>query len=268
MFRPRMQNNIIGLLLAALLVATASGTAMAEPGPFWHLRANSKEGEGKKVEATAPVAFSEEGGEQDLQGTIAGSKVDLSATNTQVKGQIFNSTTQGQIKVELAYGQVKLDEPSLKGCGVIVGEKNIVQAKGHLMWKWNGETKQLEEASQASQAPVVVFTAEEPALGMSELNQGNFTTITFKGSGCGVLTGTFALAGSVVGVPTMQKVQEWSSSPGLQLLSEAKVQQHFWDGKGFQGTKAGLVFSGSSATLTGGSVVEGGGGEEVAIFEK
>jgi hypothetical protein len=264
--RSSIRAAALSLLAAMATGSVMVGTASAEAGPFWHMRAIGAEGAGEKIEPKTPASFTEESVGQTLKGELSKTPVIIKTEGIQVKGAVFNSLSQGQIKVEIIYHQLALVEPVIKGCNVVVGEKNIIQIKGHLMWKWNGESKQLEEQPVTHQTPALVFSGAEPAEGESELDHGNFTVITLSSS-CGVLAGTFPVGGSVVGIISSANVEEWHTLLSMAVVEAPKSQQHFWDGKASQGTKVGLLFGGNSATLVGGVALESVP-QEIAIFGK
>jgi hypothetical protein len=260
---------MLGLLAMMLAGSVMAGTASAAAGPFWHHRAVGAEGEGAKVEANAPESFKGKGGEQTLTGTFGGETVEVRAPSVQVKGAVFNNSLQGQVKLEIVYNQPEVLKPAAKPCSVVIGAKNIVVVKGHLMWKWNGEAKQLtEEPQTAGQKPDLVFTPLELATGATTLPAGEFTSLTFTGSGCGVLPGgPRKVSGSEVGLPSPANVNEWSKKLAVRTLPGKEFEQHFWNGTAFEGVKAGLEFTGATANLVGQTEVEAAQ-QELAVFEK
>jgi hypothetical protein len=263
----RIRVAMLGLLAVMLAGSIMASTASATAGPFWHHRAVGGEGEGAKIEPAGAESFKGEGGEQILAGKLSTEPVEIVSKSVQVKGAIFNNALQGQIKLELIYNQPTLVKPALKECTVVVGEKNIVVVKGHLMWKWNGEKKQLEEPTQEAQKPDLAFTPAEIAEGATTLPTGVFTTITLKGSGCGVLAGTFKVEGSDVGLPSPSNVKEWSTKLSVRTIPGENLLQHFWNGKEFIGAKVGLIFGGNTSSLIGQTKTTANQ-QEIAVFEK
>lgn len=239
--------------LAVMLAGAIMGTvASAAPGPFWYHRPVGEVlGNGLKVTSQAPENFSGTGGVQTLRGTIAETPVEIVAKSVQVKGAIFNNAFQGQVKLELIYNQPELIKPVLAGCTVTAGVKNIVQAKGHLMWKWDGTETQLNEQSQAAQKPDLVFTPKDIQQG-GGLPTGAFTSVTFSPlAACKTLTGTFNVGGSEVGLPSPSQVGEWSTILSVRTLEGKELLQHFWNGVKNVGAKVGLEFGGNPASLVG-----------------
>jgi hypothetical protein len=223
-----------------------------EAGPFWHHRASGSKGEGEKIEPKAPENLKGEGGEQRLVGSVAKEPIEISSKKVQIKGALFNNALQGQIKQELIYNQPRLVAPNKPNCVVTVGEKNIVQIKGHLMWKWNGE------------APNLTYSASEPQEATKELKAGVFTTVSLKGAECGILAGVFAMGGSEVGLPN-HKREEFSKS-WMVTTAAGEPEQEFWNGKEAAWLKTGLLFAGNPASLTGQTTAEPTQ-QEIAIFE-
>lgn len=264
---------MLGTLAVMLLGSAMAATASAEAGPFWHHRLNEKEAEGAKVEPKAPENFRGTGGEQTLKGSIGTTEFEIVSKSLQVKGAVFNGTNRGQIKLELVYNQPELKKPVISGCTVTVGSKNIVQVKGHLMWKWNGTAEQLKELPQANQQWDIGFTAVEPQQqekeGTEALKEGTFTTITF--GTCGVLNGTFNVSGSEVGLPSPSGLKEWNKKLAVRTVDHkqgtGRALQHFWDGKAFQGAELGLRVGENVSALVGQTNVESEQ-QEIAVFEK
>jgi hypothetical protein len=244
----------------------STGVGTPGPGPFWHHRANSKEGMGSKIEAKTPESFSGEGGEQRLRATIATEPIEIVSKSVIVKGTISNNTLQGQVKTELTYAAPTLVKPALKECAVTIGESNVVRLKGHLMWKWNGTQKQLEEGTPTAQKPDLVFAQAEIENGATGLPKGELTKVALKGAGCSVLAGTFKIEGSQVGLPSPSSLEVWSNTLSVSTTEASESLQHFWNGGAFIGVKAGMLFGGNPASIIGQTTLKSG--QEVAVFEK
>ena len=238
--QPRIRAVMLGLLAVMLAGSVMAATASAGPGPFWYHKAPGEKGNGVKV--SSPESFSGEGGKQTFTGTIGKEAIEITSKSVQVKGAITNNAFQGQVKLELIYTQPTMIKPISSGCEVVVGEKNIVQVKGHLMWKYNGVPKQLEEQKQEAQSPYIVFTPKEIQQGATGIPGGTFTTITFKGSPCGVLAGSHEVAGSQIGFPSPSTVGTFSKTLAVRTTGGQKELVHFWNGeKNIEG-KVGLLF--------------------------
>jgi hypothetical protein len=252
-------------LLAALTALLTPGAAFAEAGPFWHHREVGGMGNGMKIEEKSPESFNGEGGEQVFNGELSGTKVEIVAKSVQAKGIVYNGALQGQFKLLLKGHEPKLVKPELKGCEVKLGENNELKAEGHLAWKWNGEKKQLEEQPQALQKPSAIATPAPIEAGATKLPEGSFTTVSLKGSACGVLAGTFKASGSASALPKPANLEEWSTT--LTIAFPGWKQLHFWNGKEFIGSSVGLTVGGNPATITG-SAVSKAAVQEIAAFEK
>jgi len=262
----RMRVAALGVLALLLACSLAATPAFAEAGPFWHHRNNAKEGAGSKIEEKSPESFQGEGGEQKLKGTISGLAVEGAAGSVQVKGIIYNNTLQGQTKLKEIVHEPRLVKPELKGCAATIGENNIISVTGHLAWTWNGTKEQLTEQPQLNQKPDGIGVPAEIAEGATELPKGTFTTITLKGSGCGVLLGTFRIEGSAALEGTPENLEEWARTLTVRI-PEGKRKQHFWNGKEFIGVETGLKSASNEASLSGQAKAKSVT-QEIAAFEK
>jgi hypothetical protein len=235
------------------------------PSPGWHFRAKGGTGEGEEIQENSPESFNGEGGEQILKGILAGDTVEITSKSVQAKGIIYNNSFQGQIKVLLIYHEPKLVTPVLKECEVKIGTNNEVKSEGHLAWKWNGTKAQLEVKPQTKeQKPDIIFTPAPIKANEKKLPEGTFTTITLKGSGCGLLASTSEVKGSQSSILTPGNVGEWSTK--LITSYPGWKQQHFWDGTEFIGAEPELKFANNISTLTG-SVESKSAENEIAVFE-
>ena len=248
----RTRAVMLGLLAVMLAGSVMAATASAGPGPFWYHRPVGAKEPQLKVSANAPENFRGTGGEQTLVGTFGTESVEVRSKSVQVKGAISNGPFQGQIKLEIIYLQPEVVKPAAKPCNVVVGASNIVAVKGHLMWKYNGVVKQLEEQKQEEQTPEIVFTPTELQQGATGLPKGEFTSLTFKGAGCGVLTGgARQISGSEVGFPSPSHVEEWSQKLSVRTVPGKELLQHFWNGAKNVEAKVGLEFTSNPASLIG-----------------
>ncbi len=263
----RIRATTLGFLVLLAMGSFAASSAYAVAGPFWHHRNNSKEGEGAKIDQPNDEHFQGEGGEQKLKSSIGGTNITITSTSVQVKGVIYNNALQGQIKILLKYHNPKLTEPNFPNCEVKVGENNEVTTFGHLMWKWNGEKKQLEEEKQkeAGQKWDIVFTPAEIEAGATALPEGVFTTIHLTGAECGLLVGPHNVKGSQSVIPEPKQLEEWSKQ--LNVGFPGWKQQHFWNGKEFIGVEPKLFLGNEPATLTG-QVEAHADVQEIAVFER
>jgi hypothetical protein len=252
------------LALLPMSFAVAA-TAHAEAGPAFHIRGTGEEGKGEGAYEGSPLAIQEEGGEQVLTGEIVGTKIEIASKSVESQNAIYNNAKQGQIKTILRYHEPTLIKPALKECKVEIGTNNEFEAYGHLVWKWNGTAKQLEEKAPTEQKPGIVYTATEIEEGAKELPNGTLTEVHFKGTGCGVLAGAFPLKGVLSANLKPANLEEWSSELTFSFPGWSRV--HFWNGKAFVGVeKAELTFAANPATLTGSIKLKAP--EELAIFEQ
>jgi hypothetical protein len=266
MSRSRKRALVFGLLVFVLVGPTFAVSASASPGPFWYHRGVGTEGGGVKVAANAPEGFKGVGGEQSIIGTIGGTPIELASNRVQTKGAIFNNAFQGQAKIEVIYSQPTLAKPVLSGCAVTVGAKNIVQVKGHLMWKYVAGGSELNEQGAAGQKVEMVFTPKEIAQGATALPGGVFTTITLAGSGCNVLAGTFNVEGREIGFGSPSGLGEFSTNLAVRTTVGQEELVHFWNGEKNVEGKAGLTFAGNEASLIGQSELKANQ-QEVSVKE-
>jgi hypothetical protein len=279
MLNSRIRTVVFGLLTTILAALAMTATASAEAGPFWHHRAVGGEGEGLKVEPTAPENFKGEGGEQTLKGEIGTTATEITSEGTQVKGALFNGPEHGQFKTSIVYKQPRLKSPALSNCTPTIGNNNIVQLKGHLAWKWDGTRAQRVAVNQKAAGQTVdgIITPYQPYRQkaneeeIEKVNAGNFTTITLSGSGCGLLAGTFPVAGGEIIIPN-RGLEEFSTSLTNRTIpapttNEGQFLQHVWFGGVPWGIDLGLTFAGHPASLTGQNTVNFEQ-QEIAVFEK
>jgi hypothetical protein len=274
----RARAVMLGLLAVVLAGSVMTATASAvKAGPFWHHRPIGGEGEGSKVEPGAPENFKGTGGKQGFRASISGTPIEFASSSVQVKGAIFNSPSRGQIKAEIIYNQPTLSSPALKECGITIGARNIIVAKGYLTWKWNGTKTQLEESPIKEQTVDGIFSTIEPSQQKPFVEKidltkaGTFTTISQIGSGCGVLSGTFPVEGSYAAIPN-RKVEEFSRKVSIRVLEPPEAThvflQHYFDGEEMQGAEVGLKFGGNPAAYFLGQTEIESAQQEVAVFEK
>jgi len=256
---------LLGVLALLVAGSLAPAAALAGAGPFAYHRPIGGKGNGVKISEQSPEPFQGEGGEQRAASTIQSIAVEGVAKSVQSKGIIYNNSLQGQLKMELKFHEVSLTNPKLPGCEVKFGKNNTASVAGHLAWKWNGTSKQLEEQTQTSQGATGVGLGSELSQGATELPNSEFATIAFSGKACGVLVGKYTSKGSETIKTNPSKLGEWSKSIAI-ALSEGKEAIHFWNGKAFIGAKTALTLGNEPATVAGESKAEVQG-QEVAVFE-
>jgi hypothetical protein len=222
-------------------------------------------GSGVKVAANAPEGFTGEGGKQTLNGMLGTTAVEITSSRVQVKGAISNNVFQGQVKLELIYNQPQLIKPAASNCAVTVGAKNIVQVKGHLMWKYVKNGTELTEQGAAGQKVEMVFTPQELSQGATGIPGGVFTTITLAGSGC-LLAGTFPVEGSQIGYPSPSGLGEFSMNLAIRTTEGKEQLVHFWNGEKNVEGKVGLKFDSLESSLVGQTETKANQ-QEIAIKE-
>ena len=84
----------------------------------------------EQTEPKAPENFKGEGGAQTLIGKFGEETIEISSPSVQVKGAPYGPVRR-QVKPGIVYNQPNLCKPNKPGCVVTIGEKNIVQVKGH-----------------------------------------------------------------------------------------------------------------------------------------
>jgi hypothetical protein len=258
----RARITMLVLLAAMLMGSLMTASAAAETaGPFWRHREAGSKGEGEKIESKSPESLSGPGSAQTFTATIGGIPVEVRAASSTVKGSIFNNALRGQGTFEIIYNQPTLVKPEVKGCNVTVGSANIVTIKTFLAWKWNGTKEQLEEKPQTHQTWDLVAAPTEPSiqkpepeiLKLDEASSGGFTTVTFSGSGCGAIAGTFTADGSVLILPEKLTLGEFNKTLNLRTIAQEKesFKQHIWNGERYLGILVGLHFASEPANIVG-----------------
>lgn len=266
--RSKLRAILLAFLTLLVMGSFAASAAYGEAGPFWHQRANEKEGEGKKIEEAAQQEVWGGGGEQVLNGTLGGTEVEIASKQIQIKGHIWNSTLRGQAKLDITYVEPKLIKPNLPNCLAKVGQNNVVHLQVALGWTWDGTAGQLTVSPQfPTQHPDFLIIARELQPNAKVLPEDEFTKITLSGAECGVLASTSVVKGSVGGAFGKPELKEWLKSTELKI-EKGKAKQHWWILSEFVGGETELKFANNPASYKGISNVFAGGQQEVAVFEK
>jgi hypothetical protein len=249
----KIRAGLLGLFVLLLVSSVSSVSASAEPGPYCYHREIGGQGKGTKISAQTPEPFAGGGPIQSLRGKIAGTEVEISAEQAQVKGIIYNNPAQCQSKIKITYINPKLSKPEVKGCVVKVGKENTFELKGHEAYKWDETKKQLEEQPQQNQKIDWIFLPGELKETAKELPKETFVEITF--STCGVFIGTFKVSGSAAAERTPEGK---FSTKETQKFTKGEAAQHWWrylieGGKAgeFVGQKTGLTFGTEPASYEG-----------------
>jgi hypothetical protein len=265
MFISGTRTIMLGFLTLLAIGSFGASAAYGEAGPFFHHRAIGGKGEGEKIEQPADEQFQGEGGQQILDGELAGTKIEMVANSVQAKGIFYNNVLQGQFKLLQKYHEPKLVKPELKGCEVKLGTNNELTLFGHLAWKWQGTREELTEQPQKNQKPSGIGLPGEIETGATALPKGTITDITLSGAGCGVLAGKFEIKESISALAKPANLGEWSTT--VVVTFSGWKELHFWNGKENIGVTQGLTFGGNPASYTGSSTVKAAA-QEVAVFEK
>jgi hypothetical protein len=264
--------GLLGLLAMLLLGLFAAATADAQ-GPFWFHRALHGQGKGMKISAQEPEEVRGGGRESELKSKLPGgvSEVLITSSQVQVKGIIYNNEQQGQAKLEFAYNQP--ETKTSPHCAVLVGTNNTVKVFGHLVWKYEGNEKELKEQPQQVQKPDWVFQPSELGQGDKEPPKETFTTISLLSSGgtCLLASKQIPVKGTVAAEIKPEHVGEWSTERTSTALGN-EAWQHLWNGVENLPSKTKLELGKEEVLLTQSATVstfgrQGGAAQEVAIYE-
>ncbi len=255
----RVKLLLMGLIAVMAVGSVASATASAEAGPFWHHRFSVSEEEGKKFNQSEQEKYYGQG-KTILSTIILGTPVTL-AGELQIKGTLWNEANQGQLKMQAEFHNVIW----VGHCQVKVVVPEDYQ--GHLMWKWNGEAKQLENTKAAQEEQHwdgIILPAKTTLTGTGLSGKNSFATITF-GPLCKGLENIHGEATGAAAFTAETKPGEFKKaftfiSPGVPVV------QHFWNGSAFTGLKENLLFGTNEAKFL--AYIPTEASQEVAVFEK
>jgi hypothetical protein len=228
---------VLGLLSVMAFGAVASTAALANPGPFWWHRNNSKEGAGVKL-AEGSIEQYKGAGEAVTFKSEEGGVSFTMAAETQIKGDIWNEPNQGQIKAQVTFQKVHFIEPAeLNGCKVTVTVPQ--DYVGHLMWKYRGNKEELsQEGTQESHGQkwdVVLYPVNTRFVlnKENELEEKN-TFAEIKPAlekACGALGGLSLKPKGVTGFADKAlHLEEFAKKTTIEFPGH-EVWQHFWNGK-------------------------------------
>jgi hypothetical protein len=230
-----------------LLVGSFAMASAEAQGPVWYHKLEGAEGKGVKITGQKPEEVQGGGGEQKLEATIAGIAVQIIIPQVQVKGIIYNNGLQGQAKITLVYGKLRLvNPPMMENCQIELGNpQNTVKMNGHQAWKWDGmSSTQLNEQPVQQQRPDWIFMSSsgEITQGVTSIPEIGVTSLIFK-TNCGVFNGiTFNIKGSVAASIVPVNLGEFSKKQTATMLTPGtQSKQHFWNGSQNVGGQAGLV---------------------------
>jgi hypothetical protein len=245
-----------------LLVGSfATASAEANQGPFWYHRAVGNQGKGTKLTGSEEVRGG--GGEAVFKGKLAGAEIELTSSQVQIKGFIFNNALQGQAHLEFAYNQPKAVKPST--CAVKVASNNVVKVYGHQVWTWDNSEGQLKEQPVQKQKPQWLFLGQELQQGAEGVPKGvAFTSITFSGGSCPV-SGQGTVTGSTVAAIEPSQLGAFSAKQKAENLPNSTLL-HFWNGTKNVGGASSLLFNNEEAKLVQAGTVSVVGAEEVGLW--
>jgi hypothetical protein len=260
---------LLGMLAMLLVGSFAAASAEANQGPYWYHRAIGGQGKGVKLSGQQGGLPFEEvrggGGKVEFKGKAAGTEVELTASQVQIKGVVYNNGLQGQAKLAFAYFNPVSVFPA--GCIVKIGTNNVVNVFGHLVWTYAGNSSELTEQPVQKQRPQWLFLGKELPQGATSVPSEEFTKITL--SGCAA-AGTFPVKGSVVAKIKPEQLGAFSTEQTAESL-ENGTRLHFWNGSSnIEGTSS-LIFGTEAATLKQSGLVkafgtQGGAAQELGIW--
>jgi hypothetical protein len=264
----------MGLLSVIAFGAIASTAAEAKPGPFWWVRTGGL-GEGKKL-AENSIEQGTSSGTGTTFSTVIGKEPIALEGQAQVKFDIWNTPSQGQIKLQIVFSNVR--EIGNTGCTatVAVPEDYV----GHLMWKYRGNESELsQEGTQESHGQEwdVAIAPARSILGEKGFeHQGEepiFAKVLFANvAACKVLMGTGTNVTGVSGFQDQQlKVGVFAKKATVSFPGH-EIWQHYWFGPAETGkvqTLKGELVSkvGPAAAFFNGSLPFEFAKEEVDIHE-
>lgn len=255
---------VLGLLSVMVVGAVASTSALAEPGPFWH---HSVPGSGKddgKIEQKEPEQYTGIVTQSEFVGKIGGTELKLKG-EAQESGGVWNAPDQGQAKIQVKFFNVVAN--NIAGCTaeVKVPQDYLV----HLMWKYRGLPKELENRPQKEQGQEwdgLVLPQQSKLSPKGPEGKNIFAVITL-GSKCGVIS---SLKGNVEGFTGFSAPQlpleKFSKEPTL-VFPGGILEQHFWNGQRFEPIKLELSFNNELAKFFATGPIKFAK-QEVAVFEK
>jgi hypothetical protein len=230
---------VLGGLIALLAVSSIiSVSASAGPGPFWlQKKVNDNSSAGWKIAAQSPEKFQGKSGKAVLKSKILGIAIEIICNKDRSGGIIYNNGLQGQMKISVSFTECTI--VGLAKCKV--NEPIQFNANGHLMWKWNGTTAQLNERPQEKQVPDLLFYHGEIQQGTKALEEGaEFVTIRIGGEGCAVKEAEAFVAKGYESADVTPWTMQFANQMGPQTefvdrlflgFAPGPHEQHFWNGQ-------------------------------------
>jgi len=262
---------VLGLLSMMVFGAFAS-TAAAEPGPWWHHREVGNQLKGMKIEKQSPETFEGKGEGTELTTKVGNEEIKLKC-NIKAKGSVWNEPAQGQGEVTPIYENCESNN--------IVGCKATVVAEGtpqtiHLIWKYKGNAKELENKPQQQQQGQewdgvifpsgVAFVLNKAGTELELSKKSSFAEIKFAATGCKLLNSLSGKAEGSVAFSSLY-LNEFSKEPTLNFPGGKPWQHAWWQAVGqFVPFTASLTFRETEAKFSGQLPIKFAK-QEVGVFE-
>jgi hypothetical protein len=255
---------VLGLLSMMLFGAVASTSALAEPGPFWHHREVGGKGEGEKIEQKAPEGYTGIVNQSEFVGKIGGTELKLKG-EAQVSGGVWNGPDQGQAKIQVKFFNVVAN--NIANCTAEVKVPQDYNA--HLMWKYRGFPKELENKNQILQGQEWdgLVIPQQSKLGPKGPEGKNIFAIITLGSKCGVISGLKGNVEGFTGFNAPQVPLESFSKEPILVFPGGILEQHFWNGQEFVPIRLELTFNNELAKFFSQGPIKFQK-QEVGVFEK
>jgi hypothetical protein len=269
--RLKARSLAIGLV-ALMAIGIFASTALAEPGPWWHHRKSSSEGNGLKIEKQAPETFSGEGTKTELIAKLGSGHTEFKIKcNIKTKGEIWNEPKQGQGKVVAEYEKCVAN--SIEGCNVTVAAPGPYQL--FIVWKYAGNAKELENLPQLLQGQIPDFLLLPPGVTMktngTEIEpseKASFAKVLFAATKCGAIAGLSGKAEGGTGFTSSVEAEHFGKTATL-TFPGGILKQHAWwqkpEGSDFLPIRAELFFNNEEAKFSGTLPIEFS--QEVGVFE-
>ncbi len=176
---------LVSLLGVMALGSVAATMASAQTqGPWWRHR----EAAGSQKQIKWPMNEEKEvkginEGVFQLKGRLAGLVSTITCSKVESAGNVWNGLRQGEDENETKFTECAIAEPA--ACAAATVKVEPVKAFSELMWKYRGESKELEEHGGQQKIYDVFAPTSEPKEG-----KAIYTNITLGGTLC---AGTFAV---------------------------------------------------------------------------
>lgn len=258
---------VLSLLALFVLGSVGSATASAEPGPFWHHRAlNGTEFPGEKIEKAAKEKVSGESNAVTLKGKAGGLTLQIKC-KLKFTGTIWNEEKQGQGSFETKFTECGVAERLCPVTVVTTGEY-----PAHLMWKYLGNSKELEQIKPQSKIQGPELLIIPPGVELTQAGglkeEKSFATVEISTEkGCGEALGGLKteVAGATVAVAFKPAIEHFAQTTTFLFLGQNEYRQHYWNGERQVQLKVGLKAFAAPATFSA-EVPTTAEKQEIAIF--